>query len=150
MGDVFEMKVNRNLLIKIFTGLIILLGVAIFLIVLTNGTKKESEVLVTENKIEIKGQFGTTIELKDVSDIQLIDTIPAVGKQVNGAGLGEIRKGDYNVEGLGTCKLYTQSKEGPFIYIIVGNKYTIMNYKDTSKTTSVYQELKKAFQDHSK
>jgi hypothetical protein len=145
-----KMKARNNSMIATVLGLAIILCTAIFIMVLVNGTKKEAEVLIKENRIEIKGQFGTAINIKDITGIELIDTIPAVGFKVYGAGLGEIKKGDFNVEGLGTCRLFIHSKEGPFIYIIADNKYTIMNFKDASNTASLHGELKKVLQEYAK
>jgi hypothetical protein len=110
---------------------------------LFQGTKKEARVMVTSSKIEIKGQYGTDINIKDIKDIKLSDTMPAIGRKVNGAGLGEFKKGDFNVAGLGTCRLFLHSTKGPFIYIITDKKYTIINFKDANKTVSIHEELKK-------
>lgn len=67
--------------------------------------------------------------------------MPSIGKKVNGAGLGEFKKGDFEVEGIGTCRLFLHSEDGPFIYIIVSNKYNIINYNDASKTKALHMEL---------
>lgn len=134
---------RNNSIIQLILALIIVGGVAIIVMSLFQGTKKEVQVVVTDSKIEIKGQYGTDIDIKDIQDIKLVDTIPTIGKKVNGAGLGEFKKGDFDVEGLGTCRLFLHSEEGPFICIITDKKYTIINFKDASKTASVHEELKK-------
>lgn len=123
-------------------ALIIISGVVILVMFLFQRTKSEAEVRITENQIEIRGQYGTTINIEDITDILLVETIPSIGKKVNGAGLGEFKKGDFDVEGIGVCRLFLHSKEGPFIYIIVNGNYIIINYKDTSKTASIFKELK--------
>jgi Ca2+/Na+ antiporter len=135
-------SVNSSMII----GLISLLGAAIFLFVLVNGTKKETEVIIQGNQIVFKGQYGVTDNLKEITDIQLKDDIPAIGMKVNGAGLGEIMKGDFKVEGLGTCRLFVHSEKGPFIYMLVGGKYTIINFIDSAKTMAIYEELKKVIE----
>ncbi len=131
-------------------GLIILLGVAIFLFILIDGTKKETEIIIQGNQIVFKGQYGVTVVLEEISDIQLKNDIPAIGIKVNGAGLGEIMKGEYKVEGLGTCRLFVHSEKGPYIYIMVDGKYTIINFKDSAKTMAIYEELKKAVDSYKK
>lgn len=140
------MKKRNDSIVLTIIGLFIILGVSVFVLFLFNGTKKEAEVVIEDNQIIITGQYGTTNEIANISDIQIVDSIPTIGKKVNGAGLGDIKKGDFNVEGLGTCRLFIHSNQGPFIYIIENEKYTIINFKDASKTTDVYEELKKALQ----
>ncbi len=131
-------------------GLISLLGSVMFLFVLVNGTKKETEVIIQGNQIVFKGQYGVTDNLKEITDVQLKTNIPAIGMKVNGAGLGEIMKGDFEVEGLGTCRLFVHSEKGPFIYIMVDGKYTIINFKDSNETMAIYEELKKAIESYVK
>ncbi len=50
----------------------------------------------------------------------------------------------YEVEGLGTCRLFVHSEKSPFIYLLVDGKYTIINFEDSAKTMAIYEELKKA------
>ena len=141
-----KVSVNSPMII----GLISLLGVAIFLFVLVNGTKKETEVIIQGNQIVFTGQYGVTDDLKEITDIQLKNDIPAIGMKVNGAGLGEIKKGDYEVEGLGTCRLFIHTEKSPFIYMMVDGKFTIINFKDSTKTMAIYEELKKAIESNAK
>lgn len=143
-GSSVEKEQHKVSIKPLMLGLIIFLGVAIFLFILINGTKKETEVSIQGNQIVFKGQYGVTDNLKEITDIQLKNDIPAIGMKVNGAGLGEIMKGDFEVEGLGTCRLFVHSEKGPYIYMMVDGKYTIINFKDSAKTMAIYEELKKA------
>lgn len=139
-----EVKKRHDSLVLSLMGLAILVGTAIFVFTLMGGTKKEAEVKVTDGQIVITGQYGITYQLTDVSDIQLKDDIPAIGRKTNGAGLGEIKKGDFMVDGLGKCRLFIHKESGPYIYLTVGDGYTIINFGDPAKTTAVYEELKNA------
>lgn len=139
------MKISGSSLSAVL-GIAIFLGSVLFVVFLMNGTKQESEVLIYENTVEIKGQFGTVIDTDDITDVRLVDTIPAVSYKVNGAGLGEIKKGDFKVEGLGTCKLYIHSGSGPFIMLSLKNQYIIINFVDLNKTESLYGDLKAVLQ----
>lgn len=149
-GSSVEKKQRKVSVKSSMIGLIIFLGVAIFLFMLFNGTRKEIEVIIQGNQIVFKGQYGVTDNLKEITDIQLKNDIPAIGMKVNGAGLGEIMKGDFEVEGLGTCRLFVHSEKGPFIYMMVDGKYTIINFKDSAKTMAIYEELKKAIESYVK
>lgn len=149
-GSSLEKKQLKVSVKSLMIGLIIFLGVAIFLFILVNGTKKETEVIIQGNQIVFKGQYGVTDNMEEITDVQLKNEIPTIGMKVNGAGLGEIMKGDFEVEGLGTCRLFVHSEKGPFIYMMVDGKYIIINFKDSAKTMGIYAELKKAIESYVK
>lgn len=127
-------------------GIIITLAcTALFVLFLFNRTTSDAEVWVVENKILIKGQYGVTYRIADVTDLQLAETMPAVLKKVDGAWLKQAKKGDFDIEGMGVCRLFVQSDKGPFIYLKVKDKYTIINFNDATKTKNIYAELKGIF-----
>lgn len=149
-GSSVKQKQHKVSVKPLLMGLIVFLGVAIFLFTLISGTKKETEVIIQGNQIVFEGQFGVTDNLEEITDIQLKNELPAIGMKVNGAGLGEIKKGEYKVEGLGTCRLFVHSEKSPFIYMVVDGKYTIINFEDSAKTMAVYEELMRAIESYSK
>jgi hypothetical protein len=140
-----ELKASAKLTMIGVAAVLVIAGVSFFLAI--NGTLKETEVIIQDNQIVFKGQYGITENLKGITDVQLKNNIPAVGIKTNGAGIGEIMKGDYKVEGLGTCRLFVHSEKGPFIYMMADGKYIIANFKDPAKTAAVYEEIKKAVED---
>ncbi len=125
----------------LIAGLIIAVAAVVFTIVLMNGTKQETEVLITNKQIEITGQYGVTYQISEVSEVRLESTIPKINRKVNGSGLGDIKKGDFEVEGLGKCRLFIHAQSGPFVYILVEDSYTIINFEDGSKTEKLYEDL---------
>jgi hypothetical protein len=120
---------------------IILIGAFIFVYFLTASTKKEAEVVISSSGFEVKGMYGKTFSFKDVASIELKDSLPAVGNKTNGSGIGQNKKGYFDVAGMGNCLLYVNSDTGPFIYIKAGNTQIIMNYKDGEKTRQVCKDI---------
>jgi hypothetical protein len=129
--------------ISLILGLVIVAAVAVFVIVLFNSIKKETEVSITETQIEIIGHYGTTYQIQDVDEVSLEDAIPKINRKVNGSELGDIKKGNFEVEGLGNCKLFIHSKSGPYVYILMDNGYTFINFEDSNKTQNLYELLLK-------
>jgi len=127
-------------------GLVIGIGVLIFVLTLFGSTKKEAEVFIEGDKLVIKGQYGATYDLAGITGIELADAIPPVGRKVNGAGLGAIKKGDFVVEGLGTCRLQLHAAEGPFIHLTVGGQHVFLNFYDPARTAAKYEELRAVIQ----
>ena len=134
---------NKSFSPAISIGLagIVLVGVVVFLIFLNISTTKEAAVIINSQTFEIKGMYGNSFSFKDVTSIELKDTIPTVGMKTNGAGLGETKKGYFEVDGIGECLLFIHINKGPYLYIKAGNRQIIINYKDEEKTKQIYQTM---------
>lgn len=136
-------KIDRMNVITVFViGVIILIGAIALMISQSNKTKEAVKVRITGSKIEIKGQFGTTIDAKDITEIKLLDTLPTIGTRVNGAESGAYKRGDFEVQDLGSCKLFVNLNNGPYIYIAANDRY-IINLDDKTLTLDLYDNLKK-------
>ena len=125
----------------VIIGILILAGAIVFVFLLMQGTKTEADVVFQDNTIEITGQYGRVYNISDISKVQLADSIPAVGRKVDGAGLGDIKKGFFEVESLGKCRLFIQAAGGPYILMTTSEGNVILNFKDTERTKSVYKTL---------
>jgi hypothetical protein len=88
--------------------------------------------------------YGKTINFSDVESIELKDSMPATGAKTNGAGLGQVKKGYFDVGGIGNSLLFVHSDNGPFIFIDTKERMVIINYSDAEKTKTVYQDLMSA------
>jgi hypothetical protein len=133
---------KNNLIIAIIIMVSVLSAVSLFVLNLYNTTNKETEIVLKDDSFEVKGMFGDTFLYDRIQSVELKDTIPAIGRMANGSGLGEVQKGIFEVQGLGECKLYKFSDNGPFIYVNVSGKYVIINYKEKEKTEKLYADLK--------
>lgn len=72
---------NRQSIFGIVAGFLIVAGVAVFILLLVNGTNQEAEVYVIDTVIEITGQFGVTYQIADVKEVRLENTIPKIGRR---------------------------------------------------------------------
>jgi uncharacterized protein YpmB len=137
-----ENKQRIDLISVLIVLIIAIVGACLLAFTQSNKIKEEAEVLVESNKIEIKAEYGISIDIKDISEIKLVDSIPTIETRVNGADSSNHKRGDFKLKNLGVCKIFIDSNNGPFIYIIANNKYTIINYNDATKTKSLYEKLK--------
>jgi hypothetical protein len=122
-------------------ALIIVAGVVIFVISLSGSTNEETQAVIGADSIEFTGMYGATYGFSDIAEIKLEDAMPAAGYKYDGSGLGEVKKGDWEVEGLGRCRLFVMSKTGPFIIMRTAGGYVIINFKGSEKTRELYQSL---------
>lgn len=99
--------------------------------------------VITENEtLKISGIYGTTLPLQTIDSVTLIESLPSEWR-TNGIAAGAIRKGHFNLKGIGKCLLFTQSSEGPFIRITSsGSVPVILNKKIPEQTRELYEKLK--------
>lgn len=131
----FNNKTIFHILTAVFV--IILFGIAVLVTAVPISIKTNS------NKITVSGGdifSNSSMQISDVKDVYIKDTIPGCSKIV-GVAIGSIRKGTFNVDGLGKGHVYTESDKGPFLYIIGNNNFIIYESKDSAKVNKVYQDV---------
>lgn len=106
---------------------------------------KETEVIVSSEKIKIKGVYGFVIPVENIQKVELIERLPAMGYKTNGFScVDDILKGNFRTKNKEDCKLFVYSKHPPFLKIIYNdNQKVYVNLKTTSKTTQLYNEIVK-------
>jgi len=102
---------------------------------------RESTVGIEGEWIRIGGIYSTRIDFNEVTDIRMEDSIPAIKSRTNGYAFGDTRKGHFRLQDLGKGRLYIHSNKGPFIYIMTGDSYTIINFGSSDKTRKLFAEL---------
>lgn len=125
----------------IFTVITMVLVMSVVSGLLVYGSM-ESPIEVTSDAVTIGGMYGMDINMKEISDLKIEGAMPPVLKKKNGFDLGNILKGDFILEELGTARLFVRSPEGPFIFIKTDNNgLVVLNFKDKQKTRDLYSEL---------
>ncbi len=123
-----------------------IVGITLIGIILsTTYFSNTKEVVITDKGIEFVGAFGTEVGWHEVSSITLLESIPEVGLKVNGAGIGSMKTGSYNIEGYGTVLLYLDSEISKFIKIKYNNHYIFFNSKSASDTAEYFRVLTDTF-----
>ena len=105
------------------------------------GGNRESTVEIEAHQVRISGMYGTRLDLREVTDIRIEDSIPAVKSRTNGYAFGDTLKGNFLLQDLGKGKLFIHSRKGPFVYIMTNQSYVIINYKEQDKTRQLYERL---------
>jgi hypothetical protein len=139
--DTSDNKKRTSRIVGIVLALVLLGASAVFVITLFSATNEEPKALFGENNVEFTGQYGMTYVNSDIESISLEDSIPATGKKLDGAGIGEVKKGDWDVGDWGKCRLFVMSKGAPFVVMKTKSGYVIINYKDPDKTKALYGDL---------
>lgn len=141
----FGLTRSRGIALVLVIAVLFVAAVVGFILYLRAGTMREAEVLIQDDSLLITGQYGVTYRLDDIQDVYTSNVLPAVGRKVNGAGLSGVRKGDFEVEGLGTARLFLHSTSGPYLYLKVNDKWTILSFPDGGKTTAILDRIRSAW-----
>lgn len=130
---------DRVILIVVITFLVMVLGSTAAL--MYSGSRPV-QVEITSEHVGIKGAYGITIPVSRIRDISLKDSMPEVLAKTNGFNAGGVLKGNFRVEDLGDVKLFVQSEEGRYVYIVTADGNTvIINYRDEQLTRELYEKL---------
>jgi len=122
---------------------IILIVIVLFIAGMMIYSSRPSHIIIENNIMKISGSYGFDMDIAEISEIELRETIPAILSRTNGYSYGSVKKGYFKLEEYGKTKLFLHAEKGPFILITdkEGNK-TIINYKDTNETEDLYNNLK--------
>ena len=101
----------------------------------------EPEITIDSQNLVISGAFGVTQPLSGIRNVELKEDAPVDTYKTNGLGIDDIRRGSFDVQGLGNGKLYVHLSQKPFIYITTDNSFIIINFKNSTRTQQLYDEI---------
>lgn len=143
-ANVKSIKGHKNLR-KIITGVVTATAVIVFAVFIIQELTISPNVQISSSKVEISAGFmeSSSFDIAQIKSVSIKNSIPKASKIV-GMGAGNKRRGTFNVEGLGKGYVYTETADGPFLYVIMkDNSFTIFNFSDSAKTNDLYEKLKK-------
>jgi hypothetical protein len=102
------------------------------------------KVIFNENTFEITGMYGVEKNYEEVTNVELMATIPKILLKTNGFDFNQTRKGFFKLETYGKCRLFLKSKQGPFVIINdTEEKRIILNLGNSTETEQVFNDLKR-------
>lgn len=136
-----QVSKKTNVIVTILV-VVVLAMTAVFVISLLAGSKAKPEYTFTENVLNISGQFGADISLSDVEVRQETTLLPEPESKTNGAGIGNIYKGQFKLNGEKVYLNIMDKTAASYILITAndGSKYYI-NCATPEETSALYQEI---------
>jgi hypothetical protein len=128
-------------------AIIAVIIVAVFVVgfyLLLSGSGKPASFTVNGEALEIKGLFGTTVPIAEISSLELTDSMPAIVYKNNGSGLGSVNKGEFTLEGEVQARLYMDKSKPPFIHFTQGGTAFYLNSETEQKTRELFDQLSSA------
>jgi hypothetical protein len=96
---------------------------------------------VNDGVLSVSGMYGKEINISDIKNVELRDSLPGHLFKANGFNLGTVLKGRYHSDS-GYMTLYVDTSKPPFIYISTEDGLTILNEENGGKTRELYESLK--------
>jgi hypothetical protein len=103
---------------------------------------RETETLVDNHGIKIKGVYGVSIPYTDIQQIDTVSFLPDISYRTNGYALGNTLIGNFKLSDGNRVKLFI--KEGFTPYILIKSKEQMpvyLNFKERLKTIELYRRL---------
>jgi len=109
---------------------------------------KEPEVVVFDNRVQIKAMYGLTINFSDITDVSLLESSISkvdAGSRMNGADTFGTLQGHFKSDTLGETLLFVHLNASPTIRIERNNDKDIyLNFSSSEKTNILFNELNTA------
>ncbi|SNT04089.1 hypothetical protein SAMN05446037_10355 [Anaerovirgula multivorans] len=137
MGKSFNDKNNLSR-VKIIVSVLVVLGLAVAFFL---GTR-ESEITLENNSLEIGGLYGITIQTDSIEEVTLREEIPTVRNKINALSMFSLKKGTFRMDEFERARLFLHSANGPYIQITTDEEIIFINYKNSEKTRTIYNEIK--------
>ena len=130
---------------KVFGAVIVIAWVAFvlsYIIPMIRSGETESVVSVTPQHVHVHGAHGVRIPMDAITDVELKPDMPRAGRRVHGYNsVTCVKKGSFEVEGMGVGKTYIFTEDGPFLYVFAGDQFTIIGFEDPEKTRQLHDRI---------
>ena len=134
------MKKSDRVITNVIIGFIIFIGILVFGLIFVGS--RDMRVEITDQSLRFSGMFGSAVSLTKITDIELRDEMPEVIRKVGGFDAGEVRRGRFQLEEMGTGTIFIHSsRQGPYIYIYHEDGFIIFQYKNPEQTLELYDYL---------
>ena len=137
----FYLKKTKKQNILTYLAIFAMLTVFGFIIYEFNITLKDNDIKIENNKLEISGDYGSKIELKNIKSITLENNIPEITSKINGAALEIIKKGYFNTKENQNIKLLINSNQKPIILITTKDEKKIFYSAKEKSNKEIYDEI---------
>lgn len=114
-------------------------GIAFAAFTLYAGTQPPA-ITLSPDALTIDGLYSTTLARDEIVRLTLDDRLPATSRRSGFSARGHLR-GDFDVEGLGRCRLFVTRHAPPYLVIYTTTRPVIVNYENADRTRALYERL---------
>ena len=107
-----------------------------------------NEIIVDDNKIEIKGDYSMDIPFDDIDTVLLVESLPDITLRTNGISTNKVNIGNFKMADGNKCRLYVNNSTPMFVEIRCqqstdnGQRSLIfINKKTVEETKMLFNEI---------
>ena len=106
-----------------------------------------NEIIVDDNKIEIKGDYSMDIPFDDIDTVLLIESLPNIKLRTNGISTNKVNIGKFKMADGNKCRLYINKSTPLFVEIRLDAKdspsesLVFINRKTVEETKQLYDQI---------
>ena len=104
-----------------------------------------NEIIVVDNKIEIKGNYSMEIPFDDIDTVLLVESLPEIKLRTNGISTRKVNIGNFKMADGNKCRLYVNNSTPMFIEIrcqqTISQNLIFINRKTVEETKILYEEI---------
>ena len=145
LGNTQE-KSSRRVLLYVAIGAFLIVSLLIPLYTIPFSAiffgNPEFQVKINDADFQITGMYGETLKYSDISHIELVSELPKIKLRTNGYASEGICRGYFEMDKIGSGKLFVNIKQNLFIHITTKqNKHIFLNFKDKEKTKEIFDQI---------
>ncbi|SHG26274.1 DUF3784 domain-containing protein [Ornithinibacillus halophilus] len=103
----------------------------------------DNDLKIESDYVEVTGFYGVEWDINSIERVELLEELPKVLIRTNGYSFAGRLKGNFRLEDLGKGKLFINSDQGPYLLVVKGEDYFIINQEDETKTKQWFAELER-------
>lgn len=130
----------KNKWVIIAAGLIIV-AVAVVIVMMMGTDSKPAVYEINNEELIITCSFGVSVPLEDITSLELTQDAPQIATKTNGAGIGSMQKGEYQLQDGSKARLYIDDEMPPFIRFMQGDTVFYLNSDSPEATQALFDEL---------
>lgn len=106
-----------------------------------------NEIIVDDNKIEIKGDYSMDIPFDDIDTVLLIESLPEIKLRTNGISTNKVNIGKFKMADGNKCRLYINKSTPLFVEIRLdaqdspSESLVFINRKTVDETKLLYDQI---------
>ena len=106
-----------------------------------------NEIIVDDNKIEIKGDYSMEIPFDDIDTVLLVESLPEIKLRTNGISTRKVNIGNFKMADGNKCRLYINKSTPLFVEIRLdaqdspSESLVFINRKTVEETKSLYDQI---------
>lgn len=106
-----------------------------------------NEIIVDDNKIEIKGDYSMDIPFDDIDTVLLVESLPEIKLRTNGISTNKVNIGKFKMADGNKCRLYINKSTPLFVEIRLdaqdspSESLVFINRKTVEETKLLYDQI---------